>query len=231
MKSAKSSGSRGSLHPIMQEYRAEYPKLVDVPHWQDNFKFYSNVLPCRPTGVTIEEILQRWPGNYRLLEGNHTYIQWLFPIRERGLNSAAQPLQLDEAHAMAASPEICDRIRRAFSMMLDFYGMQVDQQGNVTRSPNFETRFLHLSTSSHNFLRITRILKFLGELGWDDVQFRWLMFLTNEVVCSRKLSAANSSLRVHWIPTLRDPEKFERLNAYLQECERAGRAGRHNLGR
>ena len=37
-----------------------------------------------------------WKGNYEWLERHHGYIQWLFPIRERGLNWDAQELQPHE---------------------------------------------------------------------------------------------------------------------------------------
>jgi len=49
------------------------------------------------TGDYIDNIHEQWWGDYRHLEWNHSYIQWLFPIRERGLNPHAQELQLHEA--------------------------------------------------------------------------------------------------------------------------------------
>ena len=49
------------------------------------------------TGDFINNIHDEWWGDYNHLEWNHSYIQWLFPIRERGLNMHAQELQLHEA--------------------------------------------------------------------------------------------------------------------------------------
>ena len=48
------------------------------------------------SGDLIEEIHANWKGNYTHLEMHHGYIQWLFPIRERGLNWHAQELQSHE---------------------------------------------------------------------------------------------------------------------------------------
>lgn len=53
-------------------------------------------MQSKPRGDFIENILDTWCGNYQLLELNHGYIQWLFPIREQGMNMYAQPLQLHE---------------------------------------------------------------------------------------------------------------------------------------
>ena len=47
-------------------------------------------------GDYIDKIHMEWKGNYEWLERHHGYIQWLFPIRERGLNWQAQELQLHE---------------------------------------------------------------------------------------------------------------------------------------
>lgn len=46
--------------------------------------------------MLIDEIHKQWSGKYDLLEFRHGYIQWLFPIQERGLNWYAQELQSHE---------------------------------------------------------------------------------------------------------------------------------------
>jgi hypothetical protein len=48
------------------------------------------------SGDLIEDIHDQWKLNYQHLESHHGYIQWLFPIRERGLNWQAQELQPHE---------------------------------------------------------------------------------------------------------------------------------------
>ena len=49
------------------------------------------------TGDYIDNIHELWWGNYNHLEWDHSYIGWLFPIREKGLNMHAHELQLHEA--------------------------------------------------------------------------------------------------------------------------------------
>ena len=52
-------------------------------------------------------------------------------------------------------------------MMLHFYGMRLvdSATGKVARAEHYRGRYAHLNRSFHNYLRITRILKCLGECG------------------------------------------------------------------
>ncbi|GCB79796.1 hypothetical protein scyTo_0019613 [Scyliorhinus torazame] len=61
-----------------------------------NLKFYTREIAMKPDGVYIDEILTKWNGDYDKLEHNHTYIQWLFPLREPGLNWHAEELTTEE---------------------------------------------------------------------------------------------------------------------------------------
>ena len=64
-------------------------------------------------------------GNYRELEGSHSFIQWLFPIREMGMNWASQPLEPHEIDGIKADPQAMDRLLESYRIMLDFYGMRL----------------------------------------------------------------------------------------------------------
>lgn len=101
------------------------------------------------SGDLIEDIHDHWKGNYQHLEVHHGYIQWLFPIRERGLNWHAQELQPHEIKVNKCLPSfqalysvhvhclllqiqrICEdpvahkRILTSYQLMLDFYGMKL----------------------------------------------------------------------------------------------------------
>ncbi|XP_029451503.1 opioid growth factor receptor-like protein 1 isoform X4 [Rhinatrema bivittatum] len=79
----------------LYKYRHRYPQNFKDPRCQNelwNLRFYLNKIPLKPDGVYIEEILNKWKGDYDKLEHNHTYIQWLFPLREQGLNFYAKEL-------------------------------------------------------------------------------------------------------------------------------------------
>jgi len=155
-----------------KRYRDGYPDLEDDIEMARNLDFYSNKLTSYPEGDLIDNIHKKWFGNYKLLERHHGFIQWLFPIRERGLNGAAQTLQLHEAKSIANSSPLKNRVIKSYEMMLNFFGMELANRstGQITRHYNWKSRYEHLNNSSHNYLRITRILKFLGEIGLEKIQ-------------------------------------------------------------
>jgi hypothetical protein len=94
----------------------------------------------------------------------------------------SQKLQRHEMAAIQADPRAKERVLRSYEMMLDFYGMRLKNKntgmahthhlrerermtswfigvGELERSKNYKSRYRNLNTSSHNYLRITRILK------------------------------------------------------------------------
>ena len=119
-----------------------------------------------PSGDFIDTIHEKWFGKYDLLEYHHGYIQWLFPIHEEGLNWQAQVLQRHEAKTMRETAAIKERVLKSYKLILDFYGAIVEDEktGVLRRADHFRERLRNLNQCWHNFLRITRILKFLGEV-------------------------------------------------------------------
>jgi hypothetical protein len=93
-------------------------------------------------------------------------------------------LFLHEAAAIQADPEAQRRLIVSYKLMLDFYGMQlVDEQlGVVARAVNYRSRYAHLNRSFHNYLRVTRILKCLGELGREELKLGFLLHVVRELV-------------------------------------------------
>eukprot|EP01064_Diplonema_japonicum_P008435 TRINITY_DN1587_c1_g2_i1.p1 TRINITY_DN1587_c1_g2~~TRINITY_DN1587_c1_g2_i1.p1 ORF type:complete len:299 (+),score=71.44 TRINITY_DN1587_c1_g2_i1:58-897(+) len=205
-----------------QAYRNGYPGKKDDMTKNKNLDFYRGDIVCVPDRVTIEEIHEDWWGQYRKLEWNHGYIQWLFPIREQGLNFRADELQLHEARSIAEDPKLQRKILKSYEMMLDFYGMQLDRKtGEVCKSDGYAERYYNLSTSGHNFLRITRILKCLGEVGLESYKLPWLKHFYREVLVTKDLKAVESSLRGYWAGTLRNPSDVDELDAYVAELTTA----------
>lgn len=132
----------------LYKYRHSYLsyKRSRQPNEYRNLRFYLNKIPLVPDGIYIEEILTKWRGDYDKLEHNHTYIQWLFPLREQGLNFYAHELTQDEIKEFQSSREAKRRFLLAYSLMLDFYGIKLlDKSGNVARAPNWQERFQHLN--------------------------------------------------------------------------------------
>ncbi|KAG7263839.1 hypothetical protein CRUP_013068, partial [Coryphaenoides rupestris] len=159
----------------MQNYRRGYPNLTFDECSEDkmnNLKFYLNQFPSAPDDVYIESFHKEWKTDYKKLERVHSYIQWLFPLREPGVNYMASELTKKEIEAFKNSEEAKGRLVESYELMLGFYGIQlVDREtGEVKRADNWKERFGNLERNMHNNLRITRILKSLGELGFERYQ-------------------------------------------------------------
>jgi hypothetical protein len=209
------------------EYRRNYPGKVDNPKIDCNLRFYKNELKSSPDGDFIDSIHGKWRGNFKLLEQHHGYIQWIFPIREESaFNGDALPLQLHEARAIQEDPACRERVVLSYQMMLEFYGFSLlnRETGEIARSANFEARFANLSRSSHNWLRVSRILKSLGELGFERFKLPWLLAITREVFEEQRLlGPCKTSLLSFWSLTLRSKEDQEVLKraiaAFIPDAE------------
>ncbi|MBN3320838.1 OGRL1 protein, partial [Atractosteus spatula] len=135
----------------LYKYRHSYPnyKKPRQPNEYRNLRFYLNKIPLVPDGIYVEEILNKWKGDYEKLEHNHTYIQWLFPLREQGLNFHAQELTQDEIKEFQNTREAKRRFLLAYTVMLDFFGIKLlDKNGNVARAANWQDRFQHLNEAT-----------------------------------------------------------------------------------
>jgi hypothetical protein len=202
----------------LSNYRNGYPGQVDDLSLNDNYKFYNGEIESVPDGDFIDNIHLKWKGKYQKLEVHHGYIQWLFPIREHGMNSESQPLQAHEIEKMKEKPEIIERILRSYDLILHFYGLVVADKttGVLQRGDNWENQFYNLNTHSHNFLRITRILKCLGEFGYEHYKKPFLELFINEIWVNKTLKACASSCRNYWIGTLKSDEDRKELLDRIQ---------------
>ncbi|XP_064429515.1 opioid growth factor receptor isoform X3 [Mirounga angustirostris] len=190
-----------------RRYRHHYPDLIEQAGNGDmpNLSFYRNEIRFLPNGCFIEDILQNWREDYDLLEENHSYIQWLFPLREPGVNWHAKPLTLQEIEA--------------YELMLGFYGIQLEDRdtGQVCRAHNYQKRFQNLNWHSHNNLRLTRILKSLGELGLERYQAPLARFFLEETLVRRELPAVRQSALDYFVFTVRCPRQRRQLLRFAWE--------------
>jgi hypothetical protein len=106
------------------------------------------------------------------LEAIHNYIQWLFPLPEP---SAAVPdspvLTLQDRVEFRKDAGLRAALLQSFAIMLRFYGLEladINGQLRVTPAPSFPGRSqVWLTPHNHNFLRLTRILRSLNQLGCE----------------------------------------------------------------
>ncbi|XP_062576133.1 opioid growth factor receptor-like protein 1 [Saccostrea cucullata] len=204
----------------LEQYRKGYPGKRDNPRLNDNMKFYKNELKSYPDGDFIDNIHKKWWGDYERLERHHGYVQWLFPIRETGMNFHAQELQQCEINAIMDDPVAFDRVLKSYKMMLDFYGMELDEKtGQVSRANNWRARFSHLNRSYHNYLRITRILKFLGEFGYEHYKRPFVEFTLQEAMENETLENTLESCVRYWLETIKSDKDREQLKDYVRKME------------
>eukprot|EP01080_Neovahlkampfia_damariscottae_P008695 gene8695-642_t len=179
-----------------------------------NLQFYKNEIESQPEGALIEDIHKNWFGNWAKLERHHGYIQWLFPIQTGGMNFQSQPLSKFESEEFKKSDEIKTRVVKSYEMILDFFGLKlVDKTtGEVERNQEtYEERYAFLSRSSHNYLRISRILKFFSILEFEQYQMNFLKFIIKEIFENQELLGLMNSLICYWIPTVLKESSLQQL--------------------
>ena len=99
------------------EYRNNYPNTRSNPKIKDNYDFYTNKIASHPDGDLIDNIHTKWLSDYRKLEYHHGYIQWLFPLQERGLNWSAEPLQKHEIESIKKDKKALGRVLTSYKLM------------------------------------------------------------------------------------------------------------------
>jgi hypothetical protein len=71
----------------------------------------------------------------------------------------------------------------------------------------------------HNFLRITRILKSLGEMGLEEYKIAFLEHLQREIYTTKALAPCRNSYANFWIQTIYDDDvraDFEAMAAGVE---------------
>jgi len=208
------------------DFQLNYPGQRDDKRQDSNLLFYLNQKTCIPDGLLIEELHDKWWGKYSTLEQRHGFIQWLFPIREHGVNYQAQPLQPHEILAMRSENHVIERVYASYRLMLDFYGMRLEDEktGRIRRSRNYEARYANLLRSMHNYLRITRILKSLSELGLEHLNAGFLLFVLSEQSEHGLLDARSikSSMDRFWVGCIRNKQEREDIEKIIERVRYDG---------
>lgn len=182
-----------------------------------NVSFYQNKIPSSPNKEYIEDILHKWPGNYEKLEKNPSYIQWLFPNRMPGVNQHAFILTDEEVEIINKSPKLKEKVKNAFEMMLDYYGMRITKDNQFELTENSRERLAGLNQRRNpDFKRISRILLAIKELGHIDLMRPWMIFLADLIYKEKKLEQASESFLQFWIETL-DAEDKIFLTQYVEQ--------------
>lgn len=144
------------------------PELIPIPASKDLISFY-NGTGKDFDGRTLDEILawdnEKW-------ELDHSFIQWLFPLPETSRFNPFAPLMDEETRKIFSEDEnsVVDNVIRAKYRWEKFIGY--DQ---------IESKPVWFTKNNHNFLRFSRILRFLDLTNWGgqaDAYLIWLLDLT-----------------------------------------------------
>lgn len=190
---------------------------IPVQERSKNLRFYRNEIKSQPNGDYIDNIHKNWFGDYKLLERHHGYIQWLFPnTSDSGMNGYSQKLSQYEIKMIRNEPQIKEKIILSYKLMLNFYGIDLinENDGTVKRAPHWKER--EFNFTSHNNLRITRILKSIGELGFPHYRKPLIEFYIQEILVNDNLDSSFKSLMDYWIETLDSNEK-DQINDYIRK--------------
>ncbi|TKS77818.1 Opioid growth factor receptor [Collichthys lucidus] len=105
------------------------------------------------------------------------------------------------------------RLVESYELMLGFYGIRLvnKETGEVKRAENWKERFGNLERNMHNNLRITRILKSLGELGFEHYQAPLVRFFLEETLVKKTLSSVKRSVLDYFLFAVLDKEKRQEL--------------------
>ena len=117
-------------------------------------------------GRTLNEI---WGWGDEDLEHCHDFIQWLFPLDEPSAVNADAPLvSAEDREAFRTDPQLRNAMRRSLSVFLRFVGLAMTEDGRIVRGGNFDRRLAVWKYTNHNWLRITRVLKSLRLLDFEQ---------------------------------------------------------------
>ena len=125
----------------------------------------------RGTGRDSERrnLSEIWAWDDPQFEYCHDFIQWLFPLDEPSAVNADAPLVTAEDQAAFRSErELQAAMRRSFVRFISFVGLKQTDDGRIIRGPNFDQRQVVWRYQNHNWLRITRVIKSLRLLGFEN---------------------------------------------------------------
>lgn len=145
-----------------------------------NYLFYKKAIKAKMIlngkDYDIDEVHNIFTGgefsaeklNYAIIESQHSFIQWLFPLHEgTGMNGsgANSALLIDEAELMMSNPTIMRRFYFSYKIMMKYYELDVD---DYTYEVTYNKSELYVGTS-HNEFRTSRIIKSLDYLGMEHL--------------------------------------------------------------
>jgi len=189
-----------------------------------NKNFYLGKQRATPSREFIDEIHTQWFAKFEFLEENHNYMEWLFPIfGSAGINVHTKPLTMEEAEVIRNSINCSIRFVKSYKLMLNFFGMKLEDEltGKVVRDEAiWQPRYCHMNTITNNSNKISRILKSMGQLGFERYQKSFVMHLQEEIEEHGLLGNLKDSLKNFWVVYLRQGTEGGKIeSAFFQHAQ------------
>jgi len=150
-------------------------------------------------------------------------MEWLFPIYgSAGLNPHTKPLSMQEAVLIKNNIHSSIRVVKSYKMMLNFFGMALinDLTGEIGREPEiWQARYCHLNTRTNNNIKITRMLKSLGQMGFERYQKTFVQHLKVEIEEKGLLKNCRDSFKNYWSNYLKLGEEYKNESVFFQHAQ------------
>lgn len=168
-------------------------------------KFYINKYNANDKkNYSFNDIVKKW-DDYKL-ETKHDFIQWLFPDETGGVNPKAPNLTNNDIEIFKTNSTIRSNVVSASLRMLLFYGFVLDNKDIVKQIKPLNRRDKGRTIglfSTHNYKRLTRIMKFLNIINMEFVSSVFYLALCRAMRSNRtflKKVLENKSLKI-WMST------------------------------
>lgn len=188
-------------------YLKFYLGTYDISTFKNPQGDYRGKTPCR-----LADILA-WKSDDEdeIMEKCHHYIQWVFPNLEPSNVHKIPPLSESEARLIRSDSTARANALKVYRWFLEFMGatMPDEKTGALYQGPNFSTQIKYFQGHhNHNFLRITRILKWLNLMGYAQYMKPLYIF------CRCHFQDSNETAHNKWKHTfsLHSKSAFEEIN-------------------
>jgi len=187
-----------------------------------NYDFYSMKGKGKPLD-NIDSVHENHFAQYEFLEENNNYMEWLFPIYgSAGINPHTKPLSMQEAELFKNNVQTSIRVVKSYKLMLNYFGMKLenDLTGQVTREPEvWQARYCQINTRTNNNIKITRMLKSLGQLGFERYQKMFVQHLKIEIEDNGLLKNCRDNYKNYWSTYLKLSDDFKNESVFFQHAQ------------
>jgi len=114
----------------------------------------------------------------RMMENDHGFIQWFFPLPTVGVNESAPILSKKDFELIGAVPEAREKLLEHFHLFIDFLGIRSPDDKNFVKQD--ADRWNGWINSPHNNMRISRVLESMANFGLGDASKDFYAFLGAE---------------------------------------------------